>query len=377
MATDGEMWVTAFGAGVAPDGTIGMYYTLDNTGTTGWTPCTLRGGAPDATVRAIEFNGSMWVAVTQPPAGNAPVLISFDGINWSQIPLPSPVSSSGGQIFGVAWNGHVWLASDRSGNTYWSTDPLTQWTLTTPFIASTGEGAGKMASRRILPHVSESLANTPGATFMTFRQIIKQAGSQAIFTSPTTLSVVAVSSGVDVFVTHQSVNTSNSGIVAQSTLSNSFYSSGSGIFVMAIKLTTSAIDTQADSYGLAVTVNGTVEFRQNGSTFRTESALAVAGSRFEIRTTPTQVIFTVIAPNGTTTVDSSRTLTAGSYFTQLRCNGSGYTANDLRFYGIAYGLQGPTGPNGPTGPTGPNGPTGPQGLTGPQGPAFIFQVFNI
>ena len=64
-----------------------------------------------------------------------------------------------------------------------------------------------------------------GATFMTLKQTEKPAGSKTLLTRPTTIFANGVRPGRpwDIFVTDQTVNTANSSIVAQFSLSDAYY----------------------------------------------------------------------------------------------------------------------------------------------------------
>jgi len=217
-----------------------------------------------------------------------------------------------------------------------------------------------------------------GLAFMTLTNF--NGGTNAVLSSPSSISVISSGGTSTLFITNQTVNTQTAGIVAQYSVSNNFYTGSNKLFVIQIQLATDQSGSQSNSYGLAINNNGTTtiaEFRStnSGGTVTVVETVSnvVAGSTFEIRTTPTNVIYRITAPSGTATINGSQTLIHGTYHMMPRCFGNDYTINNIRFYGVVYGLQGVTGPSGAQGLTGPQGVTGVsgaqglQGVTGPSG----------
>jgi hypothetical protein len=232
-----------------------------------------------------------------------------------------------------------------------------------------------------------------GATFMTLTKV--DAGTNATLTSPTSIS--SNGSGSTTFVSSQTVNTSNSGIVLEFTPSSSFYQSTSHAILFGFQLVGDNPATETNFYGIYIAGHAnadqrTAQFRVNGAVVganRTLLGLSLP-IRWSIRTTRTRVIFSYVTNDGTTLTDDTAIITDGTYrMTAIVNGGSAYTLDNLRFYGIVYGspgAQGVTGPSGAQGQqgvtgasgvqgqqgvTGPSGAQGLQGPTGPQGATFM------
>ena len=59
---------------------------------------------------AVDWNGSMWVAVGE-FSGGSTIRFSYDGISWNR----ATVGIFGGYGYGVAWNGRIWVAVGDEG----------------------------------------------------------------------------------------------------------------------------------------------------------------------------------------------------------------------------------------------------------------------
>ena len=212
-----------------------------------------------------------------------------------------------------------------------------------------------------------------GATFMT---LVRDTGDSAVLTNPTTITTTT-SYGETTFYTIENINTEDSSINLDFVLHPNFYTSGAQEkrFNMSIESLDGSI--QYRIIGLSETSYLDLVF---ADVFDVIGARIYSGNRspsintdyvYNIRTSSSQIILS--ATNTTTGVVSivRPTLTPGIYRLKVVVMGGRaddvFSINNIRFYGVSYGLPGPTGPLGPTGPSGDTGATGPQGWTGPQG----------
>jgi hypothetical protein len=206
-----------------------------------------------------------------------------------------------------------------------------------------------------------------GATFMTLTKV--GAGSNATLTSPTSIS--SNGTGSTTFVSSQTVNTSNSGIVVEFTPSSSFYQSASHEIVFGFQRVGDNPATETNSYSIYIVGSANdshriAQFRVNGGVVGGNRVLAGLSLpiRWSIRTTRTRVIFSYVTNDGTTLTDDTTIITDGTYrMTAIVNGGSAYTLDNLRFYGVVYGSPGAQGVTGPSGAQGPAGPSGPEGAT--------------
>jgi hypothetical protein len=94
-----------------------------------------RGATPGATtsVFGVAWNGSLWVAVGQ---GGSVVITSPDGINWTT--RTGPFTTAG---YGIAWNGEVWVAAGYGTVTLaYSFDGISWNSLGASIFTSEGHG---------------------------------------------------------------------------------------------------------------------------------------------------------------------------------------------------------------------------------------------
>jgi hypothetical protein len=195
-----------------------------------------------------------------------------------------------------------------------------------------------------------------GATFMTLTKI--GAGTNATLTSPTSIS--STGSGVTTFVSSQTVNSSNSGIVLEFTTPSdpAFYTSGI-VFGVGIQLASVDVNSDASSYFIDLNyVTGTsrllFRINESSSVGSHEINSSLIPVRCTIRTTPTRVIFSYVTNTGTT-VTNETPITHGTYRMKsylIGGDGVSYTLNNIRFYGVTHGPQGLQGLQGSTGPQG-------------------------
>ena len=234
------------------------------------------------------------------------------------------------------------------------------------FINSVWTPIGQITAQSIQgPSGPQGATGPEGATFMTLTKV--GAGTNATLTSPTSIS--SNGTGSTIFVSSQTVNTSNSGIVIEFTPSSSFYQSSSNEILSGFQLVGDNPATETNSYGIYIVGNANptgwnAQFRVNGGVVGGNRSLFGLSLpiRWSIRTTPTRVIFSYVTNDGTTLTDDTTIITHGTNRMTARVNGnSAYTLDNIRFYGVLYGSPGAQGVTGPSGAQGPAGPTGPEG----------------
>jgi hypothetical protein len=102
-----------------------------------WVP-SANGNSVIGDARAIAWNGLQYVAV------GSSIVYSSDGINWTNSPSGSAIFS-GGECFGVTWNGVRWIATGYGNNPNvnpsfaYSTDGI-NWTPGPNIFTYAGEG---------------------------------------------------------------------------------------------------------------------------------------------------------------------------------------------------------------------------------------------
>jgi hypothetical protein len=117
-ATNGPLLVAAVNS------SVGLIYTTDRTGQTGWTAVSPSPFSTNGS--SVTWNGSIWVATG---AGTNKVAYSTNGINWTGLSIPSASLSD------VCWNGTRFVATGTSYMAY-STDGITWISNNLPSIFS-------------------------------------------------------------------------------------------------------------------------------------------------------------------------------------------------------------------------------------------------
>ena len=72
-------------------------------------------GGIDGNVSSIAWNGQLWVLGGGSHSQECLIIISLDGIIWTQVTLPPSVNTNG-FVYSVAWNGSLWMAGGSLGS---------------------------------------------------------------------------------------------------------------------------------------------------------------------------------------------------------------------------------------------------------------------